>query len=117
MTVETVVRWLARGLIRALYRLRVVSSPPLPESGCLLLPNRMGWMEAALLQVATRRPVRFLVDASVQGGRSLRPVLPLLGSLPFSAAGGGPQLEEVVGAVKRGEVVCVIPGLPAGRPA
>lgn len=117
MTAEFVVRWLARGLIRVLYRLRVVSSPALPETGCLLVPNRLGWVEAALLQVATPRPVRFLVDDSVYGRRSMRPLLPLLGSLPLSAVAGGPALAAVVEAMKRGEVVCLFPHPHRGRPA
>ncbi len=106
---EIALRWVITILLRVFYRLRVLSVARLPEGGCLLLPNHLTWVDALLLQVATPRRIRFLIDEAFYNRRSLRPFLDLFGALPISSKRARDGIRTATGALKRGELVCIFP--------
>ena len=72
---EYLLRFVAFGLSRGLYRLRVVGDEHLPANGAaLVVCNRVSVLDALLLMAASPRPMRFMIDQ-----RLFR--LPVLGRL------------------------------------
>jgi acyl-[acyl-carrier-protein]-phospholipid O-acyltransferase/long-chain-fatty-acid--[acyl-carrier-protein] ligase len=104
---ETLLRWIGLGIASVCYRVRVLPSPPLPEGGCLLLPNHVTWVDAILLQMATPRRIRFLVDESHYHNRWLAPWLVLCGAIPVSPGRAKAGIRAAVGALQQGELVCL----------
>ncbi len=107
--ISVVLRWLGAAVVRVFYRIEVLPSHPLPEGGCVLLPNHLTWMDAILLQVATPRTIRFLVDDTVYRNRKLRPFLDLAGAVPISPKRAREAIRIAAEAVRAGEVVCIFP--------
>lgn len=106
---EAVLRYLVGRAVRLLYRLKVVQESPLPDGGVVLVPNHLSWGDAVLLQVATPRPIRFLVDSEIYRRRILRPWLHAIGALPISSNRAKDTIRTAAQAVKRGEIVCIFP--------
>lgn len=102
-------RWLTCGIVRLFYRIEVLPSPRLPEGGCIVLPNHLSWVDAVLLQVATPRPIRFIVDETIYQNRKIRPLLHLARAIPISAKRAKDGIRTAVNAIKKGEVVCIFP--------
>jgi 1-acyl-sn-glycerol-3-phosphate acyltransferase len=60
---EYLLRFVAFGLSRGLYRLRVVGDEHLPANGAaLVVCNRVSVLDALLLMAASPRPMRFMID-------------------------------------------------------
>jgi acyl-[acyl-carrier-protein]-phospholipid O-acyltransferase/long-chain-fatty-acid--[acyl-carrier-protein] ligase len=104
---EPLLRWLGGRLVRCFYKLRVLDSGAIPEGGCLLLPNHLSWGDAILLQVATPRRIRFLVDDAIYKRRALRPLFHLIGALPIFETGAKETIRTTAEALRRGEMVCI----------
>ena len=106
---ESSLRWLCGRFVRLFYRLHLLPSHRLPEGGCLLVPNHLSWADAVLLQVATPRPIRFLVDDAIYRRRTLRPLFAAIGALPISQTRAKEAIRTAAAALKKGEVVCIFP--------
>ncbi|NBV87081.1 MAG: hypothetical protein EBS01_12655, partial [Verrucomicrobia bacterium] len=106
---ETAILWLGRRLVGCVYRLRVLHRTPLPEGGCLLLPNHVTWVDAILLQAVFPRPIRFLVFEEYYRSRLLAPILDLFGALPVSPSRAKESVRAAAEALQRGETVCLFP--------
>ncbi len=106
---ETLLRWLGLGLASLVYKVRVLPSPPLPEGGCLLLPNHVTWVDSLFLQLATQRRIRFLADESHYHNPWLAPWLVLFGAIPVSPTRAKEGIRAAVRALQKGELVCLFP--------
>ncbi|MEI6871090.1 MAG: AMP-binding protein [Verrucomicrobiota bacterium] len=106
---ETAIRWIGGLLVRSVYRIRVLHSMPVPEGGCLLLPNHVSWVDAILLQAIFPRPIRFLVFEEYYRWRLLAPILNLFGALPVSPTHAKEAVRAAADALERGETVCMFP--------
>ena len=54
--------FLACGVARLVYRVKAIGIENLPSGGCLLVPNHITWVDAIILQLASPRAVRFIID-------------------------------------------------------
>ena len=89
------------------YKLNVSGIDNIPsEGGVLLLGNHVSWVDWALLQTASPRPIRFLMDGSLYKKWYLKRVLDFFGVIP---TGGKESLMLVAEALSKGECVCVFP--------
>ena len=100
-------RWLGSRIVRSYYKLRVLDSALLPDRGCLLVPNHLSLCEAILLQVSTRRRIRFLVDDTIYQKKTLRPIFHAIGALPVPQKQTKEVVRIAVEALRRGEAVCL----------
>lgn len=92
------------------YKLHVQGIENLPQSkGVLLLGNHISWLDWAFVQLATPRPVRFVMERSIYEKKLLKPFLKLFGVIPISSRGGKSALQEITNLLNKGEVVCVFP--------
>jgi acyl-[acyl-carrier-protein]-phospholipid O-acyltransferase/long-chain-fatty-acid--[acyl-carrier-protein] ligase len=98
------------GFARLIYRIRTHGSEHLPASGgVLLLPNHITWIDAIILQLACRRPIRFVVLDEIYHRPLLHPILRLFGAIPVSPVHAKEGVRVAVARLQAGEVVCIFP--------
>ncbi len=95
--------------VRLFYRMEVSGLEHLPEGGCLLLPNHVTWVDAILLQVASPRPIRFLVYEPIYRKPLLNPIFRLLKAIPVTSRRAKDSMKQAVEQVAKGEIVCIFP--------
>lgn len=80
------------------------------QGGVLLLGNHISWIDWGILQLASPRPLRFVMQRSIYERWYLKPFFDLFGCIPIEA---GPRsrraLAEVAKALQAGEAVCLFP--------
>jgi 1-acyl-sn-glycerol-3-phosphate acyltransferase len=95
-----------------LFGLRVLGASRVPECGpAILIAAHRSWLDPACVAAACRRPVRFLIRASVYHTPWARWFYRAMGSIPVAApvAGSSVALRRALRHLKRGEVVGVFP--------
>jgi acyl-[acyl-carrier-protein]-phospholipid O-acyltransferase/long-chain-fatty-acid--[acyl-carrier-protein] ligase len=103
------VAWLGT---RLLYRVRVVGREHVPAAGgALLVSNHLSLMDAMLVQVATRRPIRFLMAKDIYERSLIRPLARLMQVIPISPRQRPREMIQALRmateAIHRGELVCI----------
>ncbi len=107
---QALVRVLIHGAISARYRLTIIGLEQLPPSGgVLLLGNHVSWIDWALLQIASPRPVRFVMERAIYQHWGWRWLLDVFGVIPISRASSRQAIRSVAEVLDAGEVVCVFP--------
>ncbi|MEH6649110.1 MAG: acyl-[ACP]--phospholipid O-acyltransferase [Motiliproteus sp.] len=108
---QSLVRMVMGLLMSGRYRVRVQGLDNLPgQGGVLLLGNHISWVDWAIIQIASPRPVRFVMLKSIYQKWYLNRFLKLMGCVPISQGGGGREaLSLVTDALNAGEVVCIFP--------
>lgn len=94
---------------RLFYRVSTIGREQVPEGGVLLLPNHITWVDAIVLQLAFRRPIRFILDEAVYRNRFLHPFLRALGCIPISQRKAKDAMREAAARIREGEIVCLFP--------
>ncbi len=107
---QSLVRLLVSRLMATHYRLEVQDLHHLPaEGGVLLLGNHISWLDWAVLQMASPRPLRFVMERGIYERWYLRWFLDFFGVIPISSGASRAALERVREALDAGEVVCLFP--------
>ena len=94
---------------RIFYRVRAIGREQVPAGGVLLLPNHITWVDAIVLQLAFRRPIRFILDEGVYRNRFLHPFLEAIGCIPISPRKAKDAMREAAARIREGEIVCLFP--------
>jgi acyl-[acyl-carrier-protein]-phospholipid O-acyltransferase/long-chain-fatty-acid--[acyl-carrier-protein] ligase len=106
---ERLLRGLGMLLGRLIYRVKAKFADRLPEGGFLLLPNHLTWVDAIVLQLATPRPIRFIVYEAIYRLPLLYPIFRCVGALPISPRGAKDAVRAAIDLIEQGEVVCLFP--------
>ncbi|MBZ5487292.1 acyl-[ACP]--phospholipid O-acyltransferase [Halomonas aquamarina] len=108
---QSLVRFLLSFLLTRHYRVDVHGLENLPsQGGVLLLGNHISWVDWAMVQIASPRPVRFVMLKSVYERWYLRGFFKALGCIPIERGENARQaLEAVAEQLNAGEVVCLFP--------
>lgn len=108
---QSLVRFLLSFLLTRRYRVDVHGLQNLPaQGGVLLLGNHISWVDWAMVQIASPRPVRFVMIRSVYQRWYLRWFFKALGCIPIERGKGADQaLADVAQQLNAGEVVCLFP--------
>lgn len=108
---QSLVRFLLSFLLTRHYRVDVHGLENLPsQGGVLLLGNHISWVDWAMVQIASPRPVRFVMLRSVYERWYLRGFFKALGCIPIERGNNARQaLETVAEQLNAGEVVCLFP--------
>ncbi len=97
-------------LIQGKYKVEVVGFDHLPKTGgVLLLGNHISWIDWAMVQIASPRPVRFVMLRSIYEQWYLKPIFKFFGVIPISSGQSKESLEKINELLKAGEVVCLFP--------
>ncbi|BBI48940.1 hypothetical protein HORIV_13610 [Vreelandella olivaria] len=108
---QSLVRFLLSFLLTRRYRVDVQGLQNLPaQGGVLLLGNHISWVDWAMVQIASPRPVRFVMLRSVYQRWYLNWFLKSLGCIPIERGSGAEKaLADVAEQLNAGEVVCLFP--------
>ncbi len=108
---QSLVRFLLSFLLTRHYRVDVHGLENLPsQGGVLLLGNHISWVDWAMVQIASPRPVRFVMLKSVYERWYLRGFFKALGCIPIERGENASQaLAAVAEQLNAGEVVCLFP--------
>ncbi len=108
---QSLVRFLLSFLLTRRYRVDVHGLENLPaQGGVLLLGNHISWVDWAMVQIASPRPVRFVMLKTVYQRWYLRWFFKALGCIPIErGSGAGQALAGVAEQLNAGEVVCLFP--------
>lgn len=106
----SLVRLCLRILSRTRYKLQVLGLENMPaQGGVLLLGNHVSWFDWAMLQMASPRPVRYVMKRSVYEKWYLRWLMNQFEIIPISNGASSEALKLVSKALKSGEVVAIFP--------
>jgi acyl-[acyl-carrier-protein]-phospholipid O-acyltransferase/long-chain-fatty-acid--[acyl-carrier-protein] ligase len=106
---EWTLRFFGEAVGRIFYRVSAIGREQVPEGGVLLLPNHITWVDAIVLQLAFRRPIRFILDEAVYRNGFLHPFLHALGCIPISQRKAKDAMREAAACIRAGEIVCLFP--------
>jgi len=107
---ESLLRFIIARLFAARYRMKVLGFENLPHSGgILLLGNHISWVDWALVQIASPRPLNFVIESGYYERWYLKGLLNLFGAIPISGGGSAASLETIKGLLKEGKAVCLFP--------
>jgi acyl-[acyl-carrier-protein]-phospholipid O-acyltransferase/long-chain-fatty-acid--[acyl-carrier-protein] ligase len=107
---QSLVRFFIARLIATRYRLQVIGLDNMPaQGGVLMLGNHISWIDWAMVQMASPRPVRFVMERIIYERWYLRWFLDFFGVVPISRGSSRHALEIVTELLDDGQVVCVFP--------
>jgi len=107
---QSFVRYILSLLFSGKYRINVQGFEQIPSQGAvLMLGNHISWLDWAMIQIASPRPVRFVMDKTIYQKWYLRWLLDLFGVIPISGASSKGALETINHHLKQGDVVCLFP--------
>ncbi|MGD8275513.1 MAG: AMP-binding protein, partial [Thiohalocapsa sp.] len=107
---QSLVRFFIGRLMAVRYRLQVIGLDNMPaQGGVLMLGNHISWVDWAMVQMASPRPVRFVMERVIYERWWLKWFLDFFGVVPISGAGSRSALRAVTELLNRGQVVCVFP--------
>jgi acyl-[acyl-carrier-protein]-phospholipid O-acyltransferase / long-chain-fatty-acid--[acyl-carrier-protein] ligase len=106
---QTIFRLFGSLVAGIFYRVRTFGLENLPQSGFLLVPNHMTYVDAVVLQLACPRPIRFIVHESIYRIGWLTPIFKLVEAIPISNVHAKVALREATDRIRKGEIVCIFP--------
>ena len=81
---ERLLRFVAMPLARMIYHVEAIGLEHLPRGGFLLVANHITWVDAIILLLALRRPIRFMVAEEFYRNGWLHWVLRTARSIPVT---------------------------------
>jgi acyl-[acyl-carrier-protein]-phospholipid O-acyltransferase/long-chain-fatty-acid--[acyl-carrier-protein] ligase len=107
---QSLIRYLISRIFAGGYRIEVVGFDNLPaQGGVLMLGNHISWLDWAMVQIASPRPVHFVMHKSYYQRWYLKWFLDFFGVIPIAGGESRKALERVNELLKAGEVVCLFP--------
>ena len=95
---------------RLRYRIKTIGLSAIPTQGpVLLLGNHISWIDWAIIQIASPRPIRFVMDKGIYTHWFLHPFLKQFNIIPITSAGSKEAILAVNQALKSGDLVCLFP--------
>ncbi|WP_415913015.1 acyl-[ACP]--phospholipid O-acyltransferase [Neptuniibacter sp. QD37_11] len=107
---HALLRFVIGVLMRQRYKLIVDGFEHMPrEGGLLLVGNHISWIDWALIQLSTPRPVRFVMEKTIYNRWYLKWVLDIAKVIPVSSGASKGAISAMTDALNAGEVVCIFP--------
>jgi acyl-[acyl-carrier-protein]-phospholipid O-acyltransferase / long-chain-fatty-acid--[acyl-carrier-protein] ligase len=107
---QAFIRYLIAGMLKRRYQVQVVGMKNLPNTGgVLLLGNHVSWLDWAILQIASPRPIRFVMFRTYYEKWYLKWFFEIFGVIPIGRAGSKQALDQVQASLSQGEVVALFP--------
>jgi len=107
---QSLIHYAAGLMFSSRYRITVQGFHNMPSQGAvLMLGNHISWLDWALIQIASPRPVRFVMDKKIYQKWYLTWFLDLFGVIPISKSSSKDALVAINQCLQQGEVVCLFP--------
>ena len=109
---DFLVRFMARLLMKLIYRARVNDVENIPvEGGALLVANHVSWVDALFLLSTQQRRIRFLMERDIYNSHNLRFLFRLMRVIPISSTDNRKLLVESLRSARQaldeGYLVCI----------
>ncbi len=91
------------------YKVKARGQENVPAGGALMLCNHLSYVDPVVLQIASPRPLRFVVFAGFARSPVVRFLFRALGVIPVAPNKPLKGIRLAVEAMQRGELVCVFP--------
>src|SRR5207244_9498380 len=101
---ERALHFFGRPLVKIFYRVHPLGLEHLPKGGFLLLPNHITWVDALVLQLASPRPIRYIIDQEFYHKPLLRPLLRAVGCIPIDARHSRSAIRAATEQLAAGEI-------------
>ena len=93
---------------KLMYRVRSIRPENVPETGGLLLvANHLSFVDAVVLQLACRRPLRFLGHEGLKTSALFARLFRWSGMIAFSPRDAAGSARRILGSLKNGEALCL----------
>lgn len=107
---QSLIHYAAGLMFSSRYRITVQGFHNMPSRGAvLMLGNHISWLDWAIIQIASPRPVRFVMDKTIYQKWYLTWFLDLFGVIPISKSSSKDALIAINHCLQQGEVVCLFP--------
>ncbi len=107
---QSMVRYVIARLFASTHRIEVLGFDNLPgQGGVLLLGNHISWLDWAMVQIASPRPIRFVMHRAIYQRWYLKWFLDLFGVIPIASGKSKEALSDINRLLNAGEVVCLFP--------
>ena len=107
---QSFIRYIIGLFFRRFYHVDVLNMINLPSSGgVLLLGNHSSFLDWAIIQIASPRPVRFVVDKPIYESKWLHWLFKRIGAIPISPVSIRGGIEKIQAALEAGDVVALFP--------
>ena len=107
---ESLLRFIIARIFAARYRMKVLGFEDLPPSGgVLLLGNHISFVDWALVQIASPRPLHFVIERGYYERWYLKGILKMFGAVPIASGASASSLDTINGLLKEGKAVCLFP--------
>jgi len=107
---QSLVRFVLATLVRGRYRVRVLGFDHFPQQGAvLMLGNHISWLDWAMAQIASPRPVRFVMHREIYARWYLKWFMDFFGVVPISGGRSREALRTINAQLRSGQVVCLFP--------
>ena len=107
-----IARLISAAVVKLVYSVKVFGAQNIPtDGGALLICNHASYADAPLLDAASTRPVRFVMDRDFYNIALLKPICVLAGTIPISATDPPRKIASSImqarQALKAGDIVCI----------
>lgn len=107
---QSLVRFIVSYIIGHRYRLQVLGLKNIPEQGgVLMLGNHISWIDWGIIQMASPRPIRFVMIRNLYERWYLKWFLDIFNVIPVSAGASKGALQKINESLNNGDVVCLFP--------
>ncbi len=107
---QSLVRYVIKLVFSGKYRINVQGFDNIPSQGAvLMLGNHISWLDWAMVQIASPRPVRFVMHRTIYQRWYLKWFLDLFGVIPITSGRSKAALLEINKSLRQGQVVCLFP--------
>jgi len=107
---QSMIRLIISYVIGNRYRLQVLGLKNMPETGgVLMLGNHISWIDWAIVQMASPRPIRFVMIRNLYERWYLKWFLNIFNVIPISTGASRTALQKVHDSLNNGDVVCLFP--------
>ena len=99
-----------RCVVRRFYHLDVHGLDNIPDhGGVLLIGNHISYLDWAMLQIASPRPIRFVLTRDVYNIKYLKWLFKSLKHIPISPGASRAAFASIREGLEQGDVVCIFP--------
>jgi acyl-[acyl-carrier-protein]-phospholipid O-acyltransferase / long-chain-fatty-acid--[acyl-carrier-protein] ligase len=107
---QSLTRYVIYCIASRFYKIQVSGLNNLPsKGGVLLLGNHVSFIDWAILQIASPRPIRFVMERSIYEKWYLNWLLKKFKAIPISRGNSEKSLSEVKQGLQEGEVIVIFP--------
>lgn len=107
---QLLVRFIIYRLANLRYNIKVSGLDNLPSNGgVLLLGNHISWLDWAIVQIASPRRVRFVMERNIYEKWYLKIFLDFFGVIPISARASRSAFKTIGEYLDKGEIVALFP--------